>query len=282
RRMRRSLDNCRRVLEDIAEGVVVVDARRRIVSTNGPMDRMFGYEPAELIGRALDELLPGGLPASSGECVGRRKDGSTLHLESAIRSASKEAKAGPITLILRDITPSKKAYETLSTRETYLRMVVEQMPAILWTTDKELHITSTLGAGLAAVNLKARDVIGMSMLECLERDRPECTPITAHLKALRGESLSYEMEWKGRTFQVRVDPLRNGEKNITGTIGILVDVTDHKQAVAELKARHRQQEAVANLGQRALEGVSLEGLLNEAVTLIGQTLDVEFCAVLEA
>ncbi|HWG44855.1 MAG TPA: PAS domain S-box protein [Gemmataceae bacterium] len=280
--MRRSLDNCRRVLEDIAEGVVVVDARRRIVSTNGPMDRMFGYEPAELIGRALDELLPGGLPASSGECVGRRKDGSTLHLESAIRSASKEAKAGPITLILRDITPSKKAYETLSTRETYLRMVVEQMPAILWTTDKELHITSTLGAGLAAVNLKARDVIGMSMLECLERDRPECTPITAHLKALRGESLSYEMEWKGRTFQVRVDPLRNGEKNITGTIGILVDVTDHKQAVAELKARHRQQEAVANLGQRALEGVSLEGLLNEAVTLIGQTLDVEFCAVLEA
>src|SRR6185437_6007182 len=103
--------------------------------------------------------------------------------------------------------------------------------------------------------------------------------ITAHLKALRGESLSYEMEWKGRTFQVRVDPLRNGEKNITGTIGILVDVTDHKQAVAELKARHRQQEAVANLGQRALEGVSLEGLLNEAVTLIGQTLDVEFCAV---
>jgi hypothetical protein len=141
---------------------------------------------------------------------------------------------------------------------------------------------STLGAGLAAVNLKAKDVIGMSMLEALERDKPECTPITAHMKALRGESLSYEMEWKGRTFQVRVDPLRGEEKSITGTIGILVDVTDHKQAVAELKARHRQQAAVAGLGQHALEGVGLEALLSKAVTLISETLDVETCAVLES
>jgi PAS domain S-box-containing protein len=177
---------------------------------------------------------------------------------------------------------AKKAHETLNTRETYLRLIVEQMPAILWTTDTGLQITSTIGAGLAAVNLQAKDVIGMSMLECLERDQLECTPISAHMKALRGESLSYEMEWKGRTFQVRVDPLRNAEKSIAGTIGILVDITDHKQAMAELKARHRQQAAVAGLGQRALEGVGLEALLNEAVQMIGQTLDVEFCAVLEA
>src|SRR5205807_8646298 len=112
----------------------------------------------------------------------------------------------------------------------HLRLVVEQMPAILWTTDTKLRITSTLGAGLAALNIQPKEVIGMSMLECLESEDVESTPIDAHLKAVRGASLSYEMEWKGRTFQVRVDPLRRPSKRIVGTVGILVDVTDRKRA----------------------------------------------------
>jgi PAS domain S-box-containing protein len=281
RRLKLALIHSQRVLENVVEGVVVLD-EGRIVSVSGSIGRLFGYAPAELIGRSLDVLVPGGVPQSGKECVGRRKDGTDLHVELTVCAPPDGAASSPTTLLLRDITPSKKAHETLVTRETYLRMIVEQMPAILWTTDRQLQITSTLGAGLAAVNLKAKDVIGMSMLECLERDKPECTPITAHMKALRGESLSYEMEWKGRTFQVRVDPLRGVEKSITGTIGILVDVTDHKQAVAELKARHRQQAAVAGLGQHALEGVGLEALLSKAVTLISETLDVETCAVLES
>ena len=62
------------------------------------------------------------------------------------------------------------------------------------------------------------------------------------------------MTWKGRTFQVRVDPLRKSNKKIIGTVGILLDVTDRKQTEAELKARDRQQAAVASLGLRALTG----------------------------
>jgi PAS domain S-box-containing protein len=229
-----------RVLDNVAEGIVVLDRERRIVSVNGAMTRLFGHEPAALIGRTLDVVLPGGLPEPGRECIGRRKDDSTIHLEVEASAPAEGTRSAATTLILRDVTTSKKAHETLTTRETYLRMVVEQMPAILWTTDMNLQITSTIGAGLAAVHLQARELIGMSMLECLERDQLECTPISAHMKALRGESLSYEMEWKGRTFQVRVDPLRSSTKRITGTIGILIDITDLKQAVADLKRLEEQ------------------------------------------
>src|SRR5205085_331158 len=79
---------------------------------------------------------------------------------------------------------------------------------------------------------------------------------------------------------VRVEPLRNSEKKITGTIGIVLDITDRKQTMAELQARAQQQAAVAELGQRALAGLDGEALLGEVVRLVTAALDVESARVL--
>ena len=43
----------------------------------------------------------------------------------------------------------------------------------------------------------------------------------------------------------------------------------------------RQQGAVAQLGERALRGVELFTLMDEATALVAQTLGVEFCKILE-
>jgi len=52
-------------------------------------------------------------------------------------------------------------------------------------------------------------------------------------------------------------------------------------ALAALEARARQQNAVAELSQRALEGRDLDSLLSDAVSLVPRILQVEFCKVLE-
>ena len=52
-------------------------------------------------------------------------------------------------------------------------------------------------------------------------------------------------------------------------------------ALAALEARARQHNAVAELSQRALEGRDLDSLLGDAVSLVPQILQVEFCEVLE-
>lgn len=49
----------------------------------------------------------------------------------------------------------------------------------------------------------------------------------------------------------------------------------------QLKTRARQQRVVAQLGQQALAGTDLSLLMNEAVALVAQTLQVEYCKVLE-
>ena len=52
-------------------------------------------------------------------------------------------------------------------------------------------------------------------------------------------------------------------------------------AAAELRVRLRQQAAIAEFGHRALTGMDVSLLMNEAVEIVSKTLDVEFCKVQE-
>ncbi|MFL5830730.1 MAG: EAL domain-containing protein [Solirubrobacteraceae bacterium] len=63
--------------------------------------------------------------------------------------------------------------------------------------------------------------------------------------------------------------------------GVLSDVTERKQAEAELERRAAQQSAVARLGEHALEGASTDELMHEAVSCAAEILGVEMAAVLE-
>ncbi len=129
----------------------------------------------------------------------------------------------------------EQADEALREREAGLRLLVEQMPAVLWSTDTDLRFTSSVGGGLAALNLRPNQVLGMSLYEYFQTRDPQFPPIAAHQRALQGEPGSYEVEWMGRTFGTHVEPLRDSEGTIRGVIGLAFDVTDRKRAQAELE-----------------------------------------------
>ena len=59
-------------------------------------------------------------------------------------------------------------------------------------------------------------------------------------------------------------------------VGICRDVTERQKLLRELRARAKQQETVARLGERALTESDLQALFEEIVTTIAGTLDVEF------
>jgi PAS domain S-box-containing protein len=64
-------------------------------------------------------------------------------------------------------------------------------------------------------------------------------------------------------------------------IGLCYDVTERANLEIELRSRIRQQEALAQLGERALTEADLERLLNDAVSTIALTLNVDFVKILE-
>jgi two-component sensor histidine kinase len=64
-------------------------------------------------------------------------------------------------------------------------------------------------------------------------------------------------------------------------LGLCLDVTERVNLEAELRSRVKQQEALAQLGERALAEPDLERLLNDAVSTIAVTLAVDFVKILE-
>ena len=96
-------------------------------------------------------------------------------------------------------------------------------------------------------------------------------------------ALEYRMLHRsGRVVWIRDDAVLTRED--TGELrwhGVLSDVTERKQAEAELKRRAAQQAAVALLGEHALEGASTVELMQEAVSTAAELLQVEISAVWE-
>jgi PAS domain-containing protein len=142
-------------------------------------------------------------------------------------------------LLRADVERSRRAAEC----EARLRVLTERMPAIHWTTDRHLRVTSTTGGGLAKVGARPRSTGARPLTEILGTDDPESPPLRAHYRALLGGAAVYEHEWRARIFRVHVEPLRGPEGRIAGVVGAALDITesrraeDHRMAARERKAR---------------------------------------------
>ena len=130
-----------RVIESMAEGVIVADAQGRIVSTNPAANRMFGYDLGELVGKHvtelndLDELQSQRLASEMmatvaqksiwiGEVNRRRKDGSRFTTRTQIRAFVSAGKPH-FFAVQEDITERKQTEKALHEAEKKYRSIFE-------------------------------------------------------------------------------------------------------------------------------------------------------------
>jgi PAS domain S-box-containing protein len=125
--------------------------------------------------------------------------------------------------------------------EARLEVMIENMPAVLWTTDLNLRFTSSAGAGLKGLGLRKNETVGKSLFEYFRTDDPEFAPIAAHRQALAGESITYELEWQKRVFESHVQPLRSSEGEIIGVVGVALDITDRQHLLDQLRQSQKMQ-----------------------------------------
>jgi PAS domain S-box-containing protein len=123
--------------------------------------------------------------------------------------------------------------------------MVSQLPAVLWTVDRDLCFTSSTGTGLKALNLGPGEVVGKALTEFFGTDDPEFLPIAMHRKSLAGEPTTYELRWNGRVWETHTEPLRSEAGEIIGCLAMAMDVTERKLAEEELRHSREQLRALA-------------------------------------
>ncbi len=144
--------------------------------------------------------------------------------------------------VATDVTAGRLAEEKLRASEERLSLLVRQLPAVIWTTDRDLRFTSSRGAGLAALGLKPDQVVGQSAYLYLADRSPTFPPVAAHLAALSGSAGGYEHTVQDRVYQVHVEPLRDQAGTISGVVGVAFDITERKRAEMAVDEARRELE----------------------------------------
>jgi len=151
--------------------------------------------------------------------------------------------------------------------ERRLSFMLESVPVNLWSTDAQLNVTFSQGAGLHLIGTSANEQVGMTLYEVLKTRDPGFTPLAAHLRALQGELVRYETDWRGRSFETRVEPLRAADGKISGTVGIAIDVTDRKSLYEALQT---QKVYFATLFENAPEAIAILDEHDHIIRINGQ------------
>ncbi len=99
--------------------------------------------------------------------------------------------------------------------EAGIRLLVEQAGVLAWTTDRDLRVTWGLKSP-ALTGLENR------LGHLLDASDPQLPAVAAHRRALGGQPAEFDLEWKGRSLRVRVEPLRDGE-DVAGTVAVALE-----------------------------------------------------------
>lgn len=166
-----------------------------------------------------------------------------------------------------------RALQNVRDVEARLRLLTEQFPAILWTTDCDLRFTSSLGRQLEGLGMKPDEVTGMTVMELLGTDEAASVSVEMHRRALAGEKVTSDLDWRGHHFHTHVEPLYGRAQQIIGTIGVALDVTEQHAMEQELAAAQRiQRDLLPNRVPQAA-GFDIAGACYPAARCSGDYFD---------
>lgn len=164
----------------------------------------------------------------------------------------RDGQRGDLVLaISQDVTEHHHSQEALRESELRLRLLLEQAPAILWTTDTNLKVTSASGSGLESLDITQDQWLGRHVAAVLNTVEPGALALSAHHTALAGQSVNFEHAWDDRTFHLHVEPLRDERSQIVGTVGLALDITSRVEV--ERAMRSARDDLELRVAQRTTE-----------------------------
>ena len=185
----------------------------------------------------------------------------------------------------RTATARKQDQTALEQSEERFRILFEDSPVGISIAREGIAIYANRAYLSMFGYADVEEVQGVSLITNIA---PEERPSIAERIRLRdlGETvpLRYEtvgLRTDGSRFPFHVQVGRITLPEGPASVAFCTDVTERRHITEALTARARQQAAVAELGQLALEGAELQLLFDTAATLVSETLRVEYVGLME-
>jgi PAS domain S-box-containing protein len=292
RRLERQRDDLEAELEEvfqrISDGFYALDDEFRFNYVNDCARELLGLE-GSVIGQHVDEIdgltddLEAGLRQAFDEQEPVVFEDYIEPVDTCLETTVYPSESG-LSVYLVDITERKERERELHRYEVIAETASDGIVSI----DDESRIQSVNPAIETLFGYDAEELLGESLTKLMP-DRLVDDHEAAVTEYLRTGERSIEwnhLELPGLTADGTEIPLslsfseyeHDGEHHFTG---IVRDITEQAERERELRDRIRQQQVVADLGQRALEDVNLDVLMGEASELVAETLDTDYCKVLD-
>jgi PAS domain S-box-containing protein len=292
--LRRQTSRLDELFEQSPEAVAVVSADDRIVRVNKEFIRMFGYEPDELLGRPLNDLIVPEAELESSraytrllkqggrvevETIRRRKDGTEIYvslLAVSVRTTSGEQVVN--YAIYRDITERKRSEERLRESEARFQVMADTAPVMIWTTGTDAVCNYFNKPWLDFTGRTMEQEVGTGWVEGVHPDDVQgCfdgfLPAFHARKPFRMEYRLKRADGEYRWVMESGIPRYTGGGEFAGYIGSNVDITDRRQAESLLAGEKRVLEMLA-------KGDSLPEILHSLCELVEEQANGVLASIL--
>ena len=251
------------VIHSVAEGVVVIDRRLRVVAMN-PVARNLAGAGSDPDGRPLEEVLAsietsggGGLVAAAKDCLARnqvlpatecwsvdgRSDVACVIEHSTSPICDRDGRARGAVLVLRDVTERWRLHRQLAETAEYARNLIEASADAMMVIGQDGRIADVNRAAEQATDLARRQLIGLSFADCfsdpasvrqaLERVFPDGIVRDLPLTLSGNDGTVTEVS-------CNITPYRNADGRVCGAFAVARDITDMRlvQKQLQFQARH--------------------------------------------
>jgi PAS domain S-box-containing protein len=240
-----------RVLESMAEAVLMVDETGTIVLTNPALDALLGYDGGELAGQPMHVLSGVSLEAhnrtfkadveliktggsAGGDYLARRKDGTLIQVNTRNSGLSV---GGRFCLVIvgQDITQRKQREEALRQSEETLRVLLNALPEPALLMDSNGTLLAGNRTFARALAMPEDELLGKNVFAFFPPQLAETRRSMIGQVIRTREQIQFEDTREGRHFMTFASPVLDAAGNVTRVAVLALDITGRKQAETVLR-----------------------------------------------
>lgn len=247
------------VVSGSLSGIVVIDDRGTMLQVNPALTALLGWEPAELVGRRVgDVLVPPAARAAHERGLDRVRDGGehvVVGRPSEVLAVARDGELVPVELSvtrsesggrtrysgsLRDLRPQTRMQAGLDS-------VLNNATVAVLEVDLAGVVRRTEGHGL----LGGVDLVGMTLEDVLGSAVTRRLILTG--PGRRAAPVRFDLDALGLAWRASAVPVRPAGGEVTGWVVSLIDITDVRTAQARLEQAYRTDALTGLLSRVGLE-----------------------------